>query len=163
MTQVQMSQLNEPDRSDLDESLTGEIQKARYSHMRAAGARFRSVSIIRRVWHYWEVAGRWLSAHAAQPAWLPAAWRSSWVSYGCAVALTTGIGLLLTVLAVATSGAVQAASPLLLVDVVVALAFGPGPSLLAALLGTLLLDYFILLPHFTWSHTDPGKAVTILL
>lgn len=71
--------------------------------------------------------------------------------------------MLLTVLAVATSGAVQAASPLLLVDVVVALAFGPGPSLLSALLGILLLDYFILLPHFAWSHTDPGKAVTILV
>ena len=71
--------------------------------------------------------------------------------------------MLLAVLAVATSGAVQSAAPLLLVDVVVALAFGPGPSLLSALLGTLLLDYFILSPHFTWSHTDPGKAVTILL
>ena len=146
-----------------DESLAGGIHMARHGHTRVAGAQLRSRSIIPKLWHYWEVAGRWLSAHATQPVWLPAAWRLSWVSYGCAVVLTTGVGILLTVLAVATSGAVLAASPLLLVDVVVALAFGTGPSLLSALLGTLLLDYFILLPHFAWSHTDPGKAVTILL
>lgn len=100
---------------------------------------------------------------ATQPAWLPAAWRSPGVSYVCAGAFTVGIGVLLTLLSVATSGAIQSASPLLLVDVVVALAFGPGPSLLCAFLGAFLLDYFILPPPFTWSHVDPGKAVTILV
>ncbi|MGE5334735.1 MAG: ATP-binding protein [Nitrososphaerota archaeon] len=121
------------------------------------------MSINEQLRRAWDRLQQWLSTQATQPAWLPAAWRSPWVSYVCAGALTVGIGVLLTILSMATSGAVQSASPLLLVDVVVALAFGPGPSLLSAFLGVFLLDYFILSPPFAWSHNDPGKAVIILV
>lgn len=125
--------------------------------------RVRNVSINGRLWRAWDKPRQWLSTHATQPAWLPTTWRSPWTSYACAAALTAGIGALLTFLSMVTSGAIQSASPLLLVDIVVALAFGPGPSLLSALLGAFLLDFFILPPAFTWSHADLSKAITILV
>ena len=99
--------------------------------------------------------------HATYPAWLPVAWRKPWVSYGLAAVITVAMGTLLTLISATTAGTVQSASPLLLLDVLVALAFGAGPSLLAALLGTFMLDYLIYPPHFAWAHTDPGKAITI--
>ncbi len=121
------------------------------------------MGVPRRARPVWDVSMHWLAAQAGRPAWLPEVWRSAWVSYGLAVVATAVSGTLLTVLTVVTSGHIQVGSPLLLVDVLVALAFGPGPSLLAALLSTFLVDYVIFVPHFSWAHTDPHRAVTVLV
>ena len=104
---------------------------------------------------------RWSGAHVTFPTWLPLAWRMAWIGYVASGVLTTVTAAALTGLSIATHGTVQLAAPLLLVDIIVALIFGSGPSLLAALLGTVLIDYFINPPHFAWSHTDPGKAITL--
>ncbi len=109
----------------------------------------------------WNISLGWLASHATCPEWLPLPLRLPSVSYGIAVAATALTGGLLALVSATTAGSVQSAAPLLLVDVLVALAFGPGPSLLAALLGTFMLDYLIYPPHFAWAHTDPGKAISI--
>lgn len=125
------------------------------------------MSLSRKVFHWLRrvasVALRWLAMHATYPNWLPESWRLPWVSYGFAAAAAAFTGGLLGILSATTSGAVQSGAPLLLVDVVVALAFGPGPSLLAALISVFMLDYLIYPPHFAWAHSDPGKAVSITI
>jgi signal transduction histidine kinase len=110
-----------------------------------------------------DAARRWLASCVTLPTWLPPGWRRPWIGYLASVTLTAGVAAVLTTLSIATHGFVQFASPLLLVDILVALTFGPGPSLIAALFGTVLIDYFINPPHFAWSHADPGKAITLVV
>lgn len=110
-----------------------------------------------------DAARRRVASYVTLPTWLQPGWRRPWIAYVASIVLTAVIAALLTTLSIATNGFVQFASPLLLVDILVALTFGPGPSLIAALFGTVLIDYFINPPHFAWSHADPGKAITLVV
>jgi signal transduction histidine kinase len=47
--------------------------------------------------------------------------------------------------------------------VVVALGWGAGPGLLATLLSTLLLEFVVLVPHFSWTISDPADVVGLVL
>jgi PAS domain S-box-containing protein len=47
--------------------------------------------------------------------------------------------------------------------VLVALGWGAGPGLLATLLSTLLLDFVVLVPHFTWTISDPADVIGLVL
>jgi K+-sensing histidine kinase KdpD len=85
------------------------------------------------------------------------------MSYALAATAIVALALLLALLSAVTSGVIQLGSSLLLGVVLVALTFGPGPSLLAALLGAFMLDYFILPPQMTWAHTNPSKAVSVVV
>jgi PAS domain S-box-containing protein len=47
--------------------------------------------------------------------------------------------------------------------VLVALGWGAGPGLLATLLSTLLLEFVVLVPHFTWTISDPADVIGLVL
>ena len=91
----------------------------------------------------------WVSANAFTPEWLPPMWRRWWVGYGAA--LLGQIAVTAFTLALVTAfpawrypGAIQ-----LLVTVLIALAFGTGPSVVAAIFGAFLVYYVVAPPHFS--------------
>jgi signal transduction histidine kinase len=88
----------------------------------------------------------WLQAASYYPAWLPPRWRRPLVGYLAAVALQ-GLLELFTAWQLAAIPTFQFPGTLSLLGVVlVALAFGAGPSLVAALLGGALLVFDVLPP-----------------
>jgi len=97
------------------------------------------------------------------PAWLPAALRRPVVGYGAAI--------LVPLIAVAYTFALMMALPGFMYSgllsvlgvVVVALVFGPGPSLLATLLGALLLNVVVTPPYFRFSLQTPTAILSFLL
>jgi PAS domain S-box-containing protein len=108
-------------------------------------------------------AWRWLASNSFAPAWLPEPWRRIWVGYGIAVlaqllavALTTWVAHMFP----------EFGSPGLLpalAIVLVALNCGSGPSLLATVVGALLLDYLIVPPHGALTSLRPGDAIGLSL
>ncbi|HEY7347131.1 MAG TPA: DUF4118 domain-containing protein [Ktedonobacterales bacterium] len=75
-----------------------------------------------------------------------------------AIVATTTLLLLQTFPTFAFSGVLE-----VLVVAFVALNWGAGPSLIATLVGALLLEFVILPPRFTWNLTDAQQVVETLL
>ena len=105
----------------------------------------------------------WVSENAFTPEWMPPAWRRWWVGYGVALVMQTLATAFIYGLVLAFPSWRYPGSTLLLVTVVVALAFGAGPSLFAALLGTLLVYYVVMPPHFSLVPGGPSDVLGALL
>jgi K+-sensing histidine kinase KdpD len=108
---------------------------------------------------------KWLQRNTLAPSWLVGRWRHPAIGYVVAV-LAQVLALLLTILLLTASARFAFASALILFGVVlVALNWGTGPSLVAALVGALLIDVTVLPPHLTWvpeSFWD-GVALVVLV
>jgi signal transduction histidine kinase len=88
-------------------------------------------------WRHWQ---RWLLAHTFIPRWVPSRWRHPATGYVLAV-LLQGVAVALTWLLTVTLPTFSFPSLLEIVVVaLVALSWGAGPSLLAALVGIVLLE-----------------------
>ena len=106
---------------------------------------------------------RWLLVHTFTPSWLPKRWHSNATGYVVAI--------MLQILAIfATSLFVKIFPTFIftgllevLAVALVALNWGAGPSIVATFVGAILLDFFILPPHFTWSLDTAKNSVEILL
>jgi PAS domain S-box-containing protein len=99
----------------------------------------------------WRAASLPLPAKGGPPSLRPNRWRHPVVGYAAAVVLT-GLAVLLTWLlkqALFTLG-FSSVLPLLAVAFV-GLTWGAGPSILATLLGAVLLDYFLIQSYFSFS------------
>ncbi len=115
------------------------------------------------LWRNRQSATRWLMTQSFSPAWLPARLRRPATGYV--------VALVLQILAVAYTSALMLALPgfafpgllSVLGIVLIALAFGPGPSLLAALLGSVMIDFFVLPPAFHFPVSPAGKLVSFML
>jgi PAS domain S-box-containing protein len=99
----------------------------------------------------WDRLSLWLRASAFSPEWLTAPWNHPLVGYLFAILIPGGT-IILTLLLMrifpmfAFPGTIN-----ILAIVGVALLWGTGPGLLSTLWGTVLLNFFILSPQFTWS------------
>jgi signal transduction histidine kinase len=105
--------------------------------------------LSQRVGARWRALGHWFAANSLAPEWLPASLRQPLAGYLFAV----GLILLATALALAAAQALpdlDAVSGVLafLVILFVGLQWGAGPSLLATVIGTVLLYYVIDPPLF---------------
>ncbi len=101
----------------------------------------------------------WLQASTVVPRWLPVSWQRTWMSYVlaiCSSAFVASISLVLALL----FPTLDLKGVLLIGGIVlVALTCGAGPSLLAALVSTWLLEWVVLPPHFFWRLSQPGAWV----
>ena len=109
----------------------------------------------------WHRLGDWMRAQAFAPSWLPVRLRSPMVGYLAAV-LIQGIAVALTLLLAYTLPGFGHRSILVVLAVVlVALTWGAGPSLVATLVGAVLLDFFAFPPFFTWSFATVTDIVRV--
>ncbi len=116
-----------------------------------------------RWWALWQTMRRWLVSNSFAPAWLPDRWRTPLVGYVVAVMLQ-GVFVTVTLLLLqvfptfAFSGVLE-----VVVVAIVALNWGAGPSLVATLVGALLLELVILPPAFTLGPNDVQQVAEVLL
>jgi signal transduction histidine kinase len=108
----------------------------------------------------WCYVGGWLSANTFAPSWLPARLRHPAFSYLAAVVLE-GVASLLTLLLLVSLPSYGLPDLLTILGVVlVALTWGGGPSLVATLVGLLLLEALIFPPQFSWSPANATDAIS---
>ncbi|MFL5625045.1 MAG: ATP-binding protein [Ktedonobacteraceae bacterium] len=110
----------------------------------------------------WQSALHWLLNHSFSPSWLPHSLRHPVVGYIIAILLQL-IAIFLTLLLVQVYPAFLFSGLLgIMAIALVALNWGAGPSLMATLVGVILLDYLILEPRFSWA-LDGQSLVAMLL
>src|SRR5258708_865019 len=115
----------------------------------------------RLVGNTWRRLRRWVRANMFAPSWLPARLRHPALGYLAAVmveVIAVALTLLLRMVMPAFS---QLGVLVILGVVVVALNWGGGPSLLAALVGMALLSYAAFPPQFSWSIARVEDAVGV--
>ncbi len=111
----------------------------------------------------WLAACRWLLANTFAPGWLPRLLRHPIVSYLLAVLLPSAVAALDLLVAQRYPSFTLQRLPFVLVVVVVALYWGLGPSLVAIGIGTFLMYYVVLTPHFTWVFETEEDVVGVFL
>ena len=111
----------------------------------------------------WAVAARWFAAHTFAPTGLPERWRHPLLGYLAAVLLEGAAVVVVVLLADIFDGFAFPALLSLLMVALVALTWGLGPSLLATLLGGVLLGWLLRtnLLHL-YEHTT-GRVVALAL
>jgi signal transduction histidine kinase len=112
---------------------------------------------------FWRATHIWLLEHTFSPSWLPGQWRAPIVGYLVAISLQAillGVSALLfqAFPMFAFSGVLHVA-----VIALIALYWGAGPSLLATLVGVLLLRFAVLPPSLAWNRHTEQAVVEILL
>ncbi len=111
----------------------------------------------------WRVAWQWVRRNTFAPSWLPVRWRHPVVGYVVAV-LVQALAILLTVLLLAAFPWAAFSSALVLLGVVlVALNWGAGPSLVAAVIGVVLINFVVLPPRLAWSLASFWDGVALIL
>src|SRR6185312_13195229 len=99
----------------------------------------------------WHRLCQWMRANTFAPSWLPARLRHPALGYLAAVMVEV-IAVALTLLLKMAMPTFSMLGVLAILGVtLVALNWGGGPSLLAALASTALLSYAVFPPHFSWS------------
>ncbi|HEY6406678.1 MAG TPA: PAS domain-containing protein, partial [Ktedonobacteraceae bacterium] len=99
----------------------------------------------------WERIRSWLRASSFSPEWLTAPWNYLVVGYLFAILVSVG-AIIVTFLLIRIFPTFAFSGVLAVVVILgVALLWGTGPGLLTTLLETVLLNFFILMPHFSWS------------
>ncbi len=112
---------------------------------------------------YWQGMQQWLLVNTFAPSWLPNRWHIPLIGYIVAIMLQ-GIFVTVTLLLLqlfptfAFSGVLE-----VVVVALVALSWGAGPSLVATLVGALLLELVILPPAFAWGITTGQQVAEVLL
>jgi PAS domain S-box-containing protein len=103
----------------------------------------------------------WSLANTFTPQWMPKQWQHPLLGYVMAMLLELAAASM-TLLSVhhLPVFAVQGALVILAI-VLSALTWGRGPGLLAALVGTVLLEFVVLPAYFPWFLNDPSDAVCV--
>ena len=117
-------------------------------------------SSLRRLWQH---VSRWMFVHFLSPSWMTLKWRHPVVGYSITL-LLQAIALGVCVLMLHFFPDFR--FPELLQLIVVALVgfvWGAGPSLVATLVGVLLVDFFLLRPYFSLSLHEISDLVGIAL
>jgi PAS domain S-box-containing protein len=112
---------------------------------------------------HWFGLIRWIQENSFAPQWLPEPLRHPLIGYLAAVLIE--LAAVSPILLLLSPFPTFSFYPVLtLVGVVlVALGWGAGPSLLATMLSTLLLEYVVLSPQFTWTISDPADVIGLVL
>ncbi len=118
---------------------------------------------VRKPSTYWHIPYYWLITHTFEPHWLPKSLRHPLIGYLIATLLAI-IATFLTLQLIQIYPSFAFAGLLeVLAVALVALTWGVGPSLLATLIGAILLNFFILPPPFSWSLHDTTSLVETAL
>jgi len=108
-------------------------------------------------------AWQWVQRNTFAPSWLPVRWRHPVAGYVFAV-LVQALAILLTVLLLTAFPRLAFSSALVLLAVVlVALNWGAGPSLVAAVIGVMLFNFAVLPPRLVWSLASFLDGVALIL
>jgi K+-sensing histidine kinase KdpD len=100
---------------------------------------------------FWERICYWFRASMFSPEWLTSPWNHPVVGYLGAILMPVGtIILTFLLMRIFPTFAFPGALTILAI-LAVALLWGTGPGLLSTLLGTVLLNFIILTPQFSWS------------
>ncbi len=106
---------------------------------------------------------RWIQENTFAPQWLPKHLRHPLVGY-LAAALVELAAVSVILLLITPFPSFDFYVIFTLVGaVIMALGWGAGPSLFATLVSTLLLDFFVVLPQFSWKIADPADALGLVL
>jgi GAF domain-containing protein len=114
--------------------------------------------IIERFWHYMD---SWMRANTFVPPWLPARLHHPMFGYLVAVTLELMAVLLTLLLAASLHGFSMYGVLVVLAVVVMALYWGRGPSLVAILVGIVLLVFMVFLPQLSWSPAYRTNVVNL--
>jgi PAS domain S-box-containing protein len=105
----------------------------------------------------------WFITNTFAPSWLPESLQTPLFGYFVAICLQT-IAILFTLYLDSMMHVfIFIGSLAVLAIALVALSWGVGPSVFATICGACLLDYVILVPHFTWKLQGPDDIYQILL
>jgi PAS domain S-box-containing protein len=112
---------------------------------------------------FWEHISVWLRASTFSPEWLASPWNHPIVGYFVAILMPVGTSILAILLrhlfpTFAFSDVLN-----ILAILVVAFLLGIGPGILATLLATALLNFFILLPQFSGNLNTPQHILETCL
>ncbi len=112
---------------------------------------------------FWSRLSRFFLSNTFTPQWFPEAWRHPAIGYllGVVLQVIAAFGTILFMHIFPTfafTGLLE-----ILVIAIVALNFGTGPSLLSTLVGILLLNFFVLQPHYSLSLSDVQSFVETVL
>jgi PAS domain S-box-containing protein len=103
----------------------------------------------------WERIAVWLRTSTFSPEWLIAPWNHPVVGYFVAILMPVGT-IILTLLLMHIFPSFAFPGMLNILAILgVALLWGIGPGVLSTLLATVLLNFFILSPQFSWSLNTP--------
>jgi PAS domain S-box-containing protein len=105
----------------------------------------------------------WLGANAFVPRWLPARWQHPAMAYLLGMLVQVPAVLIIWFVHQTFPGFPLLSSLALLAVVLVALSSGTGPSLLATVVGTLLLDLFVIAPSFEVIPAVPADQVGVFV
>ncbi len=118
---------------------------------------------LRRVTPWYQAAHRWLLANTFAPGFLPGPWSRPIFGYLAAT-------LLQLVVVIGTFGLILVspafrfpAGPLILVVLLVALGWGTGPSIVATLVGAVLLIFFLVPPAFSLVIPQEEDAIGLIV
>lgn len=115
----------------------------------------------RRAAQVWRRLGGWVRANTFVPSWLPGRLRHPALGYVAAVFLEGLAATFTVLLRISVMGFGLFTLLMLSTVVVVALIWSSGPSLLASLVGILLLWFFVIPPQFSWSITSVGEITSL--
>lgn len=105
----------------------------------------------------------WLRTHTFAPAWLPEPWQHPLVGYaGAALAAAVSTGLTYVLVAAVPGFAFPGAISLVAI-LAVAVSWGGGPALFAAVLASLLLNIYAISPKGTLSFDGAGSVAGFLV
>ncbi len=111
----------------------------------------------------WQSVHHWFLANTFTPTWLPKRWNHPAIGYIAAVLLQVAAVFFTLLLFQAFPTFAFAGLLEVLAIVLVALSWGAGPSLVATLVGVVLLNFVVLPPHFTWNLNNIASAVEAFL
>ena len=115
-----------------------------------------------RIRNLWFGLIRWIQQNTFAPRWLPEYLRSPFIGYLVAVLVElSAIGLILFLLSVLPDFDYFASFTLVGV-VIMALGWGMGPGLLAALVSTFLLDFAVGTPHFSLAISSLADGIGLV-
>src|SRR5205809_6706318 len=105
----------------------------------------------KRIEPFWRVLISWFLTHSFTPQWLPEPWNHPIIGYIVAI-FSQFIAVIFTMLLTQLFPSYTSTGLLeVLAVALVALNWGAGPSMIATLAGAVLINFFIEIPHFTWS------------
>jgi PAS domain S-box-containing protein len=99
----------------------------------------------------WKSAIHWFRASTFTPEWLTAPWNHPVVGYLFALLLPVGSIILVLLLRQIFLTFVLPGVLIVMAILVVAILWGTGPGVLATLWGTILFNFIVLSPRYTWS------------
>jgi PAS domain S-box-containing protein len=145
------------DNEDMREEVPDVTTPAQDAHLAAGSQGSTDIDVQTRSWFVrsWERVSVWLRTSTLSPEWLIAPWNHPVVGYFVAIAIpvvTTFLTWLL--MHIFSSFAIPGVLNILAIFGV-ALLWGTGQGVLSTLLATVLLNFFILSPQFSWSLNTP--------